>query len=189
MSTNKLTAINRLPAVLIFCLVAVASPGQKLLSMENGSISFTSNAELELIKGWSNSVTGLLNPATNQFAISVAISSFQGFNSTLQQKHFNENYLESSAFPKATFVGKIIEQIDLTAMGHYEVRAKGELTIHGQTQTRIIKIKISTNKEGALAQADFIVPLADHHISIPRIVSRKIAPEIMVDFKGTFFWK
>ena len=58
-----------------------------------------------------------------QFAFSVKMNSFMGFNSPLQREHFNENYVESDVFPDAVFVGKIIEEVDLTLDGTYEIRS------------------------------------------------------------------
>ncbi len=174
--------------LLIIC-VQLAGYSQKRLSTENGTVSFISKAELELIKASSNKVVGLLNPATNQFAFSILVESFQGFNGELQRSHFNENYMESRKFPKATFTGKIIEQLDLSVEGVYEVRAKGDLTIHGEAQPRIIKAKVTIKKEGVTIESQFTVPLIDHNIRIPKIVNQKIATEIMVDFKGAFIWK
>jgi polyisoprenoid-binding protein YceI len=156
---------------------------------EKGSVSFVSKAELEVIKASSEKVVGLLDPATNRFAFSVSIESFQGFNSSLQRVHFNENYMESAKFPNATFTGKIIEQVDLTAYGTYEIRAKGDLTIHGETQSRIIKAKLIITKEGAEVETQFMVSLIDHEIQIPKIVSSKIATEILVNYKSNFIWK
>jgi polyisoprenoid-binding protein YceI len=148
-------------------------------------MSFTSNAELELIKAASDKVQGLIDPATNQFAFSLDVKSFQGFNSELQREHFNEKYLESEKFPKARFSGKIIEPIDFSSGKSYEVRAKGELDIHGQKQTRIIKSKLRVENGIVYLETRFFVPLADHNISIPTIVSQKIATEIEVEFKAT----
>jgi hypothetical protein len=170
-------------------LLPLSGLSQKRLSTESGVVSFVSKAELELIKASSNKGVGLLNPSTNQFAFSVDIESFQGFNSSLQRSHFNENYLESNKLPRATFAGKIIEEIDLGIEGTYEVRAKGDLTIHGQAQPRIIKAKITVRKQRVTIESQFVVPLADHNIRIPKIVSQKIATEIEVDYRGTFNWK
>ncbi|MEJ0033826.1 MAG: YceI family protein [Bacteroidota bacterium] len=153
--------------------------------MQKSDMSFTSNAELELIKASSTEIQGIIDPATNQFAFSIPITSFKGFNSDLQRQHFNENYMESSKYPKASFTGKIIEQVNYSRDSVYTVRAKGELDIHGQKQTRIIKAKLSVNKNQLLIDADFNVPLADHNISIPRIVSQKIATEIDIKFRAT----
>jgi hypothetical protein len=169
--------------------VTISAFSQKRLTSEKGVVSFVSNAELEVIKASSEKVVGLLDPATNRFAFSISIESFQGFNTGLQRAHFNENYMESTKFPNATFTGKIIEQVDLTVHGTYEVRAKGDLTIHGETQSRIIKAKLVITKEGAQVETQFIVPLTDHNIQIPKIVSQKIASEILVEYKSKFIWK
>jgi polyisoprenoid-binding protein YceI len=158
---------------------------QKKFSIEKGEINFASKAQLEVIRASSDKVQGLIDPSTHQFAFTVDVKSFRGFNSELQREHFNEKYLESEKYPKARFSGKIIEHIDFTANNTFEVRAKGELEIHGQKQTRIIKSKIIINQGQLLIESLFIVPLADHNISIPSVVRQKIATEIEIDFKAT----
>jgi len=154
-------------------------------NVQRGEISFASNAQLELIKASSDKVTGIVDAATNQFAFSVPIQSFRGFNSDLQRQHFNDNYLESDQYPKATFTGKIIEQVDFGKDSTYVLRAKGELDIHGQKQTRIIRSKMILKNGTIRIESDFQVPLSDHNISIPRIVNQKIATEIEVIFQAS----
>jgi polyisoprenoid-binding protein YceI len=169
----------------IFLLIAARTLGQQKFAVEKGEINFTSNAQLELIKASSDKLQGLVDPLTNQFAFTVDIKTFRGFNSELQREHFNEKYLESEKYPKARFSGKIIEPLDFTVDGTFEVRAKGDLEIHGQKQNRIIKSKITIRNSQLSIETKFDVPLADHNISIPRIVSQKIATEITVEFKTT----
>lgn len=173
----------RLILVTLFVLVCAEALAQKY-TIKKSEMGLTSNAELELIKATSSETQGIIDPATNQFAFSVPVSSFKGFNSDLQRQHFNENYMETSKYAKASFSGKIIEQVNWTRDSVYTVRAKGELDVHGQKQTRIIKAKLTVRKNELLVDADFNVPLADHNISIPRIVSQKIATEIDVKFKA-----
>ena len=164
--------------VAIFCSFHLLA--QKKFSTDKGQIDFISKAELELIRATSNKLQGLVNPANNQFAFSVAVQSFRGFNSDLQREHFNEKYLESEQYPRMAFTGKIIEQVDYLIEGIYEVRAKGELEIHGQKQTRIIKSTITIEGGTLTIESTFKVPLTDHNISIPRIVNQKIATEIEI---------
>jgi hypothetical protein len=164
--------------LIIFC--SLKGEAQKKFSTESGTINLVSNAELELIKASSNKLQGVLDPATNQFAFTIVVQTFRGFNSELQREHFNEKYMESEKYPRVSFTGKIIEQVDYTLDGTYEVRAKGDLDIHGQKQTRIIKSKIEISEGVLTIQTDFKVPLADHNIAIPRIVNQKIATEIEV---------
>lgn len=164
--------------------ISIFSNAQSKFSAEKGSISFTSNAKLELINATSNKVRGKIDAANNSFAFVVLVKSFEGFNSELQRQHFNERYLETEKFYEATFSGKIIEQIDFSKDGVYEVRAKGNLIIHGKKQVRIIKSTITIKDKSLLINSEFTVPLADHDISIPQIVSQKIATEIVVKFSA-----
>jgi hypothetical protein len=175
--------------ILMTCVVWIVSVNltysQKRFSTQAAEIKFTSNAELELINAATDKVQGLVDPQTNQFAFSVDIKTFQGFNSELQREHFNEKYMESERFPKGKFSGKIIEEIDFTQNGNYDVRAKGDLEIHGLKQTRLIKGKLNI-KDGTLKiEANFVVPLNDHNITIPTIVRQKIATEIEVNFNAS----
>ena len=154
---------------------------QELIRIGKGKINFTSDAPLELIKATSTDIKGVIEPSTNQFAFVLNIRSFKGFNGGLQQEHFNDKYMESEKYPTATFKGKIIEQVNFSENGVHEVRAKGTLNIHGQPQVRIIKCKLMIKDGVVSVTSDFKVPLADHNITIPRIISEKIATEIDVN--------
>jgi polyisoprenoid-binding protein YceI len=171
--------------VMLMLLTSVPAFAQKRYTIQKGEISFASRAELELIKASSAQVQGLIDPETNQFAFSVDVQTFRGFNSELQREHFNEKYMESERYPKARFSGKIIEQIDFSKNDTYEVRAKGDLEIHGEKQTRIIKGTITTRDGTIRLDAKFTVPLSDHNITIPSIVKQKIATEIEVLFTAS----
>ncbi len=108
------------------------------------------------------------------------MESFAGFNSALQRIHFNENYVESDKYPDATFQGKIIEDFDLTKDGTYSVRAKGNFTLHGVAQERIMKSDL-TVKDGKInIYCAFTVPLGDHNITIPKVVKDKLNSDINV---------
>lgn len=164
--------------------IAICSDAQ-VLSVSKGSIDFRSEARLELIKANSNELLGKLDISKKEFAFKVKMRSFNGFNSPLQKEHFNENYLESDRFPDASFSGKIIEDIDLTKEGVYTVRAKGNFTLHGVSQERIIKSEIS-NKNGVFSiVSNFTVSLSDHNIAIPKVVHEKLASVIKVFVKAT----
>lgn len=156
----------------------------QVYAVQDGSVHFVSEARLELIKASSNEMKGRLDVARKLFAFAVKINSFKGFNSPLQREHFNENYLESDRFPDATFSGKIIEDIDFSKDGTYVVRAKGILTVHGVQQERIIKSSIDVKNGRMKLLSNFTVQLADHQITIPKIVHEKLASEIKVEVKA-----
>jgi polyisoprenoid-binding protein YceI len=172
----------RVVILFFLMLTSLASLCQSKYTTQKATVNFASEAELELIKASSGEVRGIIDPSNSQFAFSVDVKTFKGFNSALQREHFNEKYMEVEKFPKASFAGKIIEQIDFTKNGTYDIRAKGDLDIHGVKQTRIIKGKIIITNGTLNVESKFLVPLSDHNISIPTIVSQKIATEIQVDF-------
>jgi hypothetical protein len=165
--------------LVVFLPLLCASQSILYVSKE-GKVSFTSDAPLEMIKASSNAIVGAVKSADRSFAFSVLVKSFEGFNSTLQRTHFNENYLESDKFPKITFEGKIIEDINLSKDGTYNIRGKGRFAIHGVTQERIIPCKLVVSNGKLTVTSNFTVFLDDHNIKIPAVVNQKIAEEIMV---------
>jgi len=152
----------------------------QIYEVKSGTIRFHSEAPKELISASSDKLRGIIDLQKKTFAFKIGMSSFVGFNSPLQREHFNENYMESSIFPEAVFIGKIIEDVSLTRDGEYNVRAKGKLRVHGVEQERIIKSIVSIRDGRITIRSDFSVALADHNIKIPRIVYEKLAPDIDV---------
>lgn len=175
--------------VLVLCClwtVKNLSAQNTTYSTVSGSVFFRSDAKLELIEAKSTQLKGILKPETGEFAFSVTVNSFEGFNSALQKEHFRENYMESGKFPKCTFEGKIIEKEPITRPGNYDIRAKGSLNIHGISMERIIKANLITSEGQIKVRAIFSVFLSDHAISIPKVVHQKIAEEIYVEIDAVF---
>jgi len=166
--------------VLIILSIKYAS-SQDLYIVSNGDVHFTSDAPLELIEAESNKLNGILKVSDRSFVFRVPMKTFEGFNSALQQTHFNENYLESAKYPHTIFEGKIIEEIDFNTPGTHNVRGKGSFTCHGVKQQRIIRCRVSVGQNKITVKTDFSVLLEDHNIKIPSVVSQKIAEEITVD--------
>lgn len=154
--------------------------------LKQGSIVFKSEAPLELIQAKSTELKGLILTNDLSYAFTVNNSSFKGFNSSLQEEHFNENYMESTKFPRSSFKGKIVDPIDLSKDGKYEVRAKGKLQIHGIEKDRIIKSIIEVKGNLLIITSKFVVLLEDYDITIPKVVHQKIAEEINVEVKAVF---
>ena len=166
---------------LIFSLrVGISQDETSLYQSSSGTIHFVSDAPLELIEATSESLLGLIDVEKRTFAFSVAMNSFRGFNSLLQQEHYNEKYLDTDRYTHAKFSGKIIENISVDLAEFQEVRAKGVLNIHGVSQERIIKGKLRVTDNMLKIEVDFSVPLADHDIQIPKVVYQKIAEHIKV---------
>jgi polyisoprenoid-binding protein YceI len=176
-----------LAAFVYVAICAKAQPGSKnVIVMTRGEISFVSEAPLELIKAATTDFQAVLDTVSGQFAFSVPIASFLGFNSPLQREHFNENYMESNKYPKATYSGKIIEIWKRPVAEKRSVRTKGKLSVHGVVQEEMIPATMQM--EGGLlrVQATFKVKTDDYNIRIPRLVVQKIAQEIDVTVDAYF---
>ncbi len=177
-------------SVLLFfqlCFASAICIGQeKIYLATDGEITFRSEAQQELIKASSHDLRGALDATNKTFTFKVKVSTFSGFNSNLQQTHFNENYLQSERFPEATFKGKIIEEVDWDVPAKLAVRAKGILSVHGVDQERIIKgIIIITPNHKVKIESFFSILLTDHNVPIPRIVKEKLSEEINVAIRAT----
>lgn len=174
---------------ILFILITITylrGYSQNIYQSSVGTITFISNAPLEIIKAGSEDLRGIIDFDKKEFAFSVDMTSFQGFNNPLQREHFNENYMESNQFPNSTFLGKIIEDIQPDEIGIYAVRAKGKLTIHGVEKERIINSELHISENHITVYSNFTVLLNDHNIRIPKIVHQKIAEEIEVEVKAEF---
>lgn len=172
--------MKKLGFLLLVLLLFPGLYGQDFCVISKGSIDFTSDAPLELINASSDQVQGVLKLSDRSFAFRVPMKSFKGFNSTLQQTHFNENYVESEKYPYTSFEGKIIEEIDLKSPGVHTIRGKGKFICHGIEQERIIKCKMKITDKNMIVNSQFSVMLDDHNIKIPSVVSQKIAEEILI---------
>jgi polyisoprenoid-binding protein YceI len=168
---------------IIFCSVQISAFTQIYIG-KTGTTKFVSEAPLELIKAQTDKTNGVFDIPNKSVAFSIPVETFEGFNSGLQKEHFKENYMETSKYKNATFKGKIIEDVDFTKNGTYQVRAKGVFNIHGTEQEKIVKGKITVKDKEIIIETKFEVPLEDHNIKVPKIVNQKIASIIMVDLKS-----
>lgn len=164
----------------LLTVFAIQANAQDMYTVTKGKVSFTSDAPLELIEAESDNMQGIIQVIDRSFAFRVLMKSFDGFNSATQKTHFNTNYLETETFKYTTFEGKIIEEVDLTTSGTYQVRAKGKFNCHGIKEERIIRCKLKVKPDGVVIDSEFTVLLDDHNIKIPSVVNQKIAEEIQL---------
>jgi len=152
--------------------------------VSEGMVVFKSEAPLEFITASSNKLIGAIDITANTFAFLIPVNTFDGFNSELQREHFNENYMESSKYPNATFSEKILG-INWLQDGVYEMTSEGKFTIHGIEKERIIKGTVIIKNNKITINSKFNVLLKDHNINIPTVVYQKISESIDVNVSGT----
>lgn len=153
---------------------------------KTGEVSFFSRTTMENIDAITNTSNCVLDLSTGNVEMAVLIKSFT-FEKALMQEHFNENYMESTKFPKAVFKGNIknISDFNMNFKGSFKGAVAGSITIHGVTKPfdNVVNLNV---KDGRLnADIDFNVKLADFDIKVPALVKDNIAKEIKVTVVAT----
>jgi polyisoprenoid-binding protein YceI len=149
-------------------------------------IQFSSDTPMEKIEAVNKSGTAVLDTKTGRMEWKVLIKNFL-FEKALMQEHFNENYMESSKFPNATFKGEIanLGDVNFTKDGKYNVRAKGKMNIHGVERDVEIPGTLTVSGSAVKVSSNFSVAVADYGISVPAVVRDNIAKEIKVGVEAT----
>src|SRR5665647_146482 len=154
--------MKRLLLFVFFLSIVLAANAQKFMT-KNGFISFYSHTPMEDIKGDNNQVVGVLDISTGEMVFQALIKSFH-FDRALMEEHFNENYMESDKFPKATFKGKItnLQSVNFAKNGTYDVNVEGDLTIRDATNKINAKGTIEVNAGGINANSKFHISPEDY---------------------------
>lgn len=142
---------------------------------------------MEKIEAHNNSATSVIDLASGKMEFAVLIKAFQ-FKKALMQEHFNENYMESSKYPKAVFKGHItnLKDIGFGTEGTYAANVAGDITIHGVTKSIEATGQFVVNDGIIAATSSFELTVADFDIEIPALVRDKIAKTVAVTFKGDY---
>ena len=172
--------------VCLFLILGLSSFAQTKMISKTGKITFEASVPaFEEVKAKNESVTCILNASTGEIASLALIKSFR-FKVALMEEHFNENYMESDTYPKATFKGKIdnfdISKVTATAQNY---TIKGKLEMHGKTKDITIIASIKKSVEGVDIDSNFNINTDDFGIDIPSIVSKKLSKKVAVKLDFT----
>ncbi len=170
--------------IILFCIAGLSTIHAQKYFTRDGFVHFYSETPMETIEADNNKLNCVLDLATGNIQLAALVKVFH-FDRALMEEHFNENYMESSKYPKASFKGQItnIANIDFEETEKQPVQIQGTLTIHG------VQNAIST--QGSLWIVDgkihavtaFDIAPEDYGIKIPGVVRDKIAKNIHIDIK------
>ncbi len=165
---------------LFFFSATTGAFAQRLMT-RSGKVTFYSSTPIEDIEAVNNDAASVLDGSSGEMLFQVPIKSFR-FENALMQQHFNDQYMESSKFPRADFKGRVANMngVDLSKDGTYTVQAAGKLTIHGVTRDVTIPGTLTVRGGKVTAASKFSVRTADYGIKIPGVVKGKIAETIEV---------
>jgi polyisoprenoid-binding protein YceI len=164
---------------LVFALSGMLSYAQFYLT-RSGFVGFYSKTSVEDIKGENNQVYAVVDIGAKNLAFTMLVKGFI-FPKELMQEHFNENYMESDKYPKATFSGVYTGDVTTGKDGVYTVAVKGNLTIHGVTKAIEMPATIERKGETLHGKATFQLSPEDYNISIPSLVREKIEKSLKVN--------
>ncbi|UHO38823.1 YceI family protein [Chryseobacterium capnotolerans] len=173
---KKLTLLT---AVLLFAGYASA---QKY-SSKTGKLTFEASVPLfDDIYAQDDNNTVILNADTGEMASVSVVKNFH-FKTKLMEEHFNESYAESAKFPKTTFKGKIVgfDKSKLTASPQ-KYTVQGTLNFHGVDKTIASAASIYTKEGKIYMQGSFVAKPADYKVTIPKVVTKKIAENVNVEY-------
>lgn len=204
---SALAAVGTLSTVILSANPAFAKQLNFVVNDEKhrDSVSFTSDAPIELIVGKTNNITGkisvdetldLSKPFTATFDVDLA-SIDTGIE--LRNEHMRDNFLETKKFPKATFTVKNQPGVSgvLKDKQKVTIKANGDFALHGVTVKKNVPVDLTFYKncpttQGKFEQCDLIqikstfnVPFKDHQIKRPEVVFQKLADTVIVTIAAT----
>ena len=171
--------------IILAILIGYTVEAQQFVA-KTGKAHFFSVTSMENIEATSTTAVCALNTTNKKIVVKIKNTSFK-FKNGLMEEHFNENYMESDKYEYSSLDAVIVENIDFTKDGVYDVTLKGTLDIHGVKVDREIKGKLTIqNGMPVNGTAKFDVRLADHKIKIPSLLGANIAEIIPIDVDFNF---
>jgi len=155
---------------------------QDIYKTSNGFVRFKSIAPKENIEAGNFLVTASLNIESKEIKVELPITGF-AFQKPLMKIHFNEKYLESHIFPKATFTGRIgnlnfSEGVVLT-------RITGTINIHGVKKQISENVSLKKQKNTIIGKCIIKIRPEDFEIKIPKKLRKKIAEDLDIEIELT----
>jgi hypothetical protein len=159
--------------------ISFANAQEKVYATKSGVIKFTATGGVEAIEATNSQAICRVNSKTGQIGFLALIKGFK-FDNSLMEDHFNENYMESTKFPKADFKGNIsnIASVDFAKDGVYNITVTGDLTIHGVTKKITEKGTITVKAGKVVLNSKFNIKVKEYGIK-GEYIGDKIASEVV----------
>lgn len=170
--------MKRILVLQVFLLLIVGGAKAQVYMDRGGFAAFYASTPLENIEAQNKQVYAVVDAGKKELAFAVLLKGFL-FKKQLMQTHFNENYVESDKYPKATFSGTYTGDVKSSSANN--VMVKGQFTIHGVTKTLELPATLQLKNNILTGTAKFKVKPEDYKIEIPSLVKNKIASEVEVE--------
>ena len=173
----------RLLTVALFLFTVSPTLAQKYITRA-AEVSFLSDTDaIEVVAAKNDQVGAVIDLSNGDLAFQVQMRAFH-FKIALMEEHFNENYVESDRFPKATFRGRFVDFPLPNLLTEQELSVKGVMDMHGVQKEMTFAVVLSWQDGSLQGTSSFDLRCSDFNIEIPKIVSDKISNEIQVTVKA-----
>ena len=168
--------------LLLLFFLSLSLSAQEKYYTTSGTVTFESSVpSFEQVKATNTKVTAILKN-DGSIASLVLTKAFR-FKIALMEEHFNENYIESEKFPKATFSGKLVAfSMDKLTNDFKTFPLKGTLTIRGISKKIEVIAEIKKIADTVSISSLFTIAPEDFGIEIPKIVRKKISKKVGILF-------
>jgi polyisoprenoid-binding protein YceI len=167
--------------IILFALVSQLS-AQRYMT-RNAEVYFLSDKEaVELVEARNTQVGAVIDLTQSKLAFQIQLRAFH-FDIALMEEHFNENYVESEVYPKATFRGVFVD-LPSELLQQKTIIVSGTMDFHGVQKEMEISVQLQIIEEVLYGESDFVLSCSEFGIEIPKLVSDKIADEIKVTVKA-----
>jgi hypothetical protein len=152
-------------------------------SSKTGSVTFEASVPLfEDVYAKDDNNIVVLNADNGEMASVSAVKNFH-FKTKLMEEHFNESYAETAKYPKTTFKGKILnfDKTKLTASPQ-KYTLQGTLNFHGVDKAVSSTASVYSKDGKIYVQGKFVAKPVDFNVTIPKMVTKKVAENVNVEY-------
>lgn len=170
-------------ALLSVLLLSAGYASAQKYSSKTGKVSFEALVPLfEDIYAKDDNNVVVLNADTGDMASVSSVKNFH-FKTKLMEEHFNESYAETAKYPKTTFKGKIVnfDKTKLTASPQ-KYTVQGTLNFHGVDKAVSSTATIYAKDGKIYMQGGFVAKPADYKVTIPKMVTKKVAENVNIEY-------
>lgn len=174
--------MKKLILIITAVLFANVASAQKYIA-KTGKVTFEASVPLfEDVFAQDDANVAVINADTGEFASVSNVKNFH-FKTKLMEEHFNESYAETAKYPKTTFKGKIInfDKSKLSASPQ-KYTVQGTLNFHGVDKAYNSTASLYAKDGKIYMTGGFVVKPADHKMTIPKMVTKKIAESVNVQY-------
>lgn len=157
-------------------LLSISTFAQDKFTTKSGVLKFEASTENFEPVAATNKTSSAILKSDGTIAVLALIKGFQ-FKKKLMQEHFNQKkFMNSDAFPKAKFSGKIVDFNGDS--GEYTIN--GKLTIHGVSNQISSKATVKKVDDIIYLNTNFTVLVADYGIALKSKMAKKIAEKVNI---------